>query len=181
VYYRSVGRNCVLLLNVPPDQGGLFHENDIAVLREFRRVLDETFALNLLQGADVEADSRWGRRYGAANVLDGDADTFWAAAPDARAGVLEFRLDEAVTFDRVMLQEPIRYGQRVSSFRVEVADGDTWRVVVRGTTIGYKRLLRLEPVTADTIRVVIEAANNAPALGTVDLYRASAGEVADID
>ena len=31
------------------------------------------------------------------------------------------------------------------------------------------------------IRVVIEAANNAPALGTVDLYRASAGEVADID
>lgn len=170
VYYRSVGRNCVLLLNVPPDQRGLFHENDIAALREFRRVLDETFSTNLLAGADVESDSRWSRQYEADNVVDGDADSFWAASHDARSGELTFRLDEEVTFDVVMLQEPIRYGQRVSSFRVEVEEEGEWREIGRGTTIGYKRLLRIAPVTADRIRVVIEAANNAPALAEVGLY-----------
>ena len=36
VYYRSVGRNGVLLLNLPPDGRGRFHENDIQALQEFR-------------------------------------------------------------------------------------------------------------------------------------------------
>jgi len=50
VYYKSMGRNGVLLLNIPPDRRGLFHENDIQVLKEFRSVLDETFATNLALG-----------------------------------------------------------------------------------------------------------------------------------
>ena len=37
IYYRSVGRNGVLLINIPPDQRGLFHERDIQVLKEFKK------------------------------------------------------------------------------------------------------------------------------------------------
>ena len=37
IYYCSVGRNSVLLLNVPPDRRGRFHENDVARLGELRR------------------------------------------------------------------------------------------------------------------------------------------------
>jgi alpha-L-fucosidase len=43
IYYQSVGRNSVLLLNIPPDRRGLIHENDARRLRELRNVLDETF------------------------------------------------------------------------------------------------------------------------------------------
>lgn len=39
IYYKSVGRNGVLLLNVPPDMKGLFHENDIQTLKEFRTII----------------------------------------------------------------------------------------------------------------------------------------------
>jgi alpha-L-fucosidase len=35
IYYQSVGRNAVLLLNVPPDRRGLIHENDARRLAEF--------------------------------------------------------------------------------------------------------------------------------------------------
>ena len=35
IYYKSVGRNAVLLLNVPPDRRGLIHENDAKRLAEF--------------------------------------------------------------------------------------------------------------------------------------------------
>ena len=47
LYYASVGRGASLLLNLPPDRRGRIHENDVRSLREFRRLLDATFATNL--------------------------------------------------------------------------------------------------------------------------------------
>ena len=43
IYFTSVGRNSVLLLNLPPDQRGLIHENDVQRLRELRKVLYAIF------------------------------------------------------------------------------------------------------------------------------------------
>jgi alpha-L-fucosidase len=43
IYYGSVGRNGVLLLNIPPDQRGLIHENDVARLEEFSEYIKTTF------------------------------------------------------------------------------------------------------------------------------------------
>lgn len=57
IYYRSVGRNSNLLLNIPPDKRGRFHENDVARLKELRAVLDETFDENLAAGCTVTASS----------------------------------------------------------------------------------------------------------------------------
>lgn len=34
IYYRSVGCNSVLLLNIPPDKRGLMHENDVKRIKE---------------------------------------------------------------------------------------------------------------------------------------------------
>ncbi len=177
-WYRSVGRNCVLLLNVPPDTRGLFHENDVAALREFRRILDETFANNLAAGHAVTADSRWSRnaRFAPANLVDADADSYWAAADGTRGATLEIDLGAPAQFDRILLQEPIRLGQRVARFAIEARVGGTWTEVARGTTIGYKRVLRVAGVTADRVRIVIEDANNVPALSNFGLYRASADE-----
>jgi alpha-L-fucosidase len=201
LYYRSVGRNCVLLLNIPPDQRGRFHENDVAALRETRSILDETFARDLTAGARVEATSwRLGHlRFAPENVVDGVAETYWAAedgvvadrtfaegsggggrgdaAEQADAGVaLELFLPEVQEFDRILLQEPIRLGQRVASFSVEARVDGEWRGAAEGTTIGYKRLLRVPMVRADALRITIHEARGTPALSTVGLYKASSRE-----
>jgi alpha-L-fucosidase len=175
VYYRSVGRNCVLLLNVPPDQRGLFHERDVAALRDFRRILNETFGDDLALGKAVEADRLWSRhpRFAPGNVVDGDADSYWAGRDGTRSATVEVDLGEATYFDRIVLQEPIRLGQRVSSFAVDARVDGEWTPIARGTTIGYKRILRVDGVTADRVRIVIEDANNTPALSTVGLFEAS--------
>jgi alpha-L-fucosidase len=55
IYYGSVGRNSVLLLNLPPDRRGLIHENDVKRLQELRKVLDAIFAKNLAIGAQAKA------------------------------------------------------------------------------------------------------------------------------
>ena len=180
VYYRSVGRNCVLLLNVPPDQRGLFHENDVAVLREFRRILDETFAVNLAAQRPVVADNhRHGNAYfNPANIVDDDPDSYWATDDGLRRAILEIDLGEAALFDRVMLQEPIRFGQRISTFAVEARVGGEWIHVAAGTTIGHKRILRIDAIEADRVRIVIEDAINVPALSNVGLFKAAEGETA---
>ena len=178
VYYRSVGRNCVLLLNIPPDKRGLFHENDIAVLREFRSILDETFAENLASGRPVEADNyRGGNPYFApSNIVDEDIESYWAADDGVREARLEIDLGQPTYFDRIMLQEPIRFGQRISAFALEARVDGRWSIIARGTTVGYKRLLRIPGVETDRVRIVIEEANNLPALSNFGLFKASSAE-----
>jgi alpha-L-fucosidase len=47
LYYKSVGRGASFLLNVPPDRRGLLHENDVASLAGFGKMLRGTFERNL--------------------------------------------------------------------------------------------------------------------------------------
>ena len=178
VYYRSVGRNGVLLLNIPPDRRGLIHENDVAALREFRRVLDETFAVNLAVGKEVVSDQhRLGHpKFAPANLIDDDLESYWAADEGVRSAVLEIDFGEVVYFDRIMLQEPIRFGQRISRFVIEARVDGEWKAVAEGTTIGYKRLFRIPGIEADRVHIRILESNNVPALSNFGLFRASEGE-----
>jgi alpha-L-fucosidase len=178
LYYRSVGRNCVLLLNVPPDPRGRFHEVDVEALMEFRRILDETFALDLAAGASVEAsNTRPGRgKFSPGNLVDGDPGTYWATDDEVTMATVEIRLKTEEEFDRLLLQEPIRLGQRISAFSVEARADGNWTLISRGTTVGYKRLLRLPPARGDGIRIHIERALAPPALSNVGLFKASPEE-----
>lgn len=178
VYYRSVGRNCVLLLNVPPDTRGLMHENDIASLREFRRILDETFDEDLAAGRPVTGESHHDRgdAFSPARLVDGDPDSYWAAADEGARAAVEIDLGRPTYFDRIMLQEPIRLGQRIAEFGVEARVEGAWVSIARGTTVGYKRLLRVPGVEADRVRITIDRALARAALSRVGLFAASPGE-----
>ncbi|PID93476.1 MAG: glycoside hydrolase family 29 [Bacteroidetes bacterium] len=173
IYYKSVGRNALLLLNLPPDRRGLIHENDVAALMSFREVLDETFAVNLAASARVEAnDYRMHHsKFAPSNVLDGDLQTYWATNDSVLPAQLTIQFYEPLLFDRILLQEPITYGQRISQFKVEVASKEGWEPLFEGTTVGYKRLLRVDPVESDRIRITILEANNTVALANVGIYK----------
>lgn len=178
LYYKSVGRNGTFLLNIPPDRRGLIHENDVASLREFKSILDETFATNLASGAVVTAsNTRMDHaKFAAEHLVDDDLDSFWAADDDVMPCQLTVDLGERKTFDRIMLQEPIRKGQRISKFVVHAKIEGEWQTIGEGTTIGYKRLLRIPQVKSQFVRVTITETNNAPALSNFGLFKASVRE-----
>ncbi|MBN1154722.1 alpha-L-fucosidase [candidate division KSB1 bacterium] len=178
IYYKSVGRNGVLLLNIPPDRRGLFHENDISALKKFHEILEETFDVNLAQGKVARAsNSRLNhKKFSPQNILDDDADSYWATDDSVRQATIEIDLGDRVQFDRIMIQEPIRFGQRISKFSVEGRVDHEWLTLTRGTTIGYKRLLRIKPVQTDRVRLIIMESNNTPAISNFGLYKASADE-----
>ncbi len=171
IYYKSVGRNSVLLLNVPPNNRGLLAEPDVQRLREFRAALDKTFAVNLAEGKSAAADSARDD-CPASNAVDGRRDTYWAPANDATTGVLEIDLGGSVTFNVSMVQEYIKLGQRVESYSLEAWDGQGWKTIAEGTTIGHKKLDRFLNTTAGKVRLTIQRAQASPLIRSFGLYRA---------
>jgi alpha-L-fucosidase len=171
VYYGSVGGNACFLLNLPPDRRGLIHENDAARMRELGSVLRRTFADDLVAGATATAsESRAG--HGPEAAVDGDESTWWAPTEGTETAWLELDLGGPRTFDRAVLQEAITEGQRLEAFVLEVAEGDGWREVCRGTTIGYKRLPRFGRMTARRVRLSVTASRLCPTLSRVGLFLA---------
>ena len=172
IYYKSVGRNAGLLLNVPPTSEGRFAAPDAARLREFRLALDATFATDLARGKPCRADAVRGGDpgFGPARAVDGDPRTYWAVDDDVRQASIEIDLEAPAACSVCLLGEAIELGQRIEAHRVEVLAGGQWRTVARGTTVGYKRLHRFPAVEARRLRVTIERARACPTLTTVCLF-----------
>lgn len=176
IYYGSVGRNATLLLNLPVDRRGLVHEKDIEQLMKLREKLDEDFKTNLAVDIAVEADHTRGEssRFQASNVIDGNPDTYWAGQEGQTSGSLVLHFEAPTTFNRFLVQEFIPLGQRVKEFTLEALIGDQWEEIDAQTTIGYKRILRFDPVTASAIRLNIKAAKAAPLISNIEVYQAPA-------
>lgn len=173
IFYKSAGRNCVLLLNVPPDPRGLIHESDVERLREFKAARDAVFSNNLAAGAAFTASNIRGNdyRYSPDHLLDGDPDTYWATDDNARRIRLEIDLGVNRTFNVIRLQEPVQLGQRVIAYRVEALAGDEWSVLIEGTTIGHQKLDIIETTTAQRLRISLLNARAAPLLSEFGLHR----------
>ncbi len=181
IYYKSVGRNGTLLLNLPPDRRGLIHENDVAALKAFRSILDESFASNLASGKKASANHYRAKnpKFAPENMLDNDNKTYWAAGEGKETAMLDIDLGSKTTFDRIMLQEPVKFGQRVASFTVDAWQDGHWKTIAQGTTIGYKRLLRIPTVETNKVRVQITQSKGVPALSGFGLFKASEKEIKD--
>jgi alpha-L-fucosidase len=172
LYYRSVGCNGNMLLNLCPDTRGLVPDNQLAPLRLMARVIDDTFATNLAEGGTLSADSS-SEADPPSHALDRNLDTWWEAAPGHNTAILTMKLPRLVTFDVVSLQEAVDHrGQRIESFAIDSRDGSSWDQVEQQTTVGHKRLLRLDsPVTTDEVRIRITASRLEPTLAEIGLFK----------
>ncbi|MBS1558007.1 MAG: alpha-L-fucosidase [Bacteroidetes bacterium] len=172
IYLKSVGRGSLLLLNIPPDKRGRFHENDIQSLRGFRKLLNEEFKTNYAKNALVQTDSYRGQddRFAPGALTDGDDETYWATNDDRPTGTIEINLAKKEKIKYVVLKEYLKLGQRVQLFSVEVWKNNRWEPVARETTIGRKRILKIAPVETNKIRVNILSAKTCPVISTIEIY-----------
>lgn len=142
IWLTSVGRNSVLLLNVPADTRGRIPSADSLRLMEFRTLRERVFGNNLAQGSRQRL----------------------------RGNTLELNLPQAVTFNLIELQEDISLGQRVFSFQVETEKNGNWTVLTEGTTIGYKRILPVPGCTSSHLRIRVTGTYAPPMLLNAALY-----------
>jgi alpha-L-fucosidase len=86
------------------------------------------------------------------------------------SGSVTLRFAKPTRFERVVLREFIRLGQRVEAFTIEAEVDGGWRTIAEGTTVGYKRIVSCEPTTAARLRVNITRARACPTLATVAVF-----------
>lgn len=148
IYFESVGYNSVLLLNIPPDRRGLIHNNDVKRLQEFSSYLKELFSENRISSGT-----------GSWKGYAGYTKTF--------------TLKNKGPVNVLMLMEDIERGQRVEGFSIEIPDEEgEWKTIFSGTTIGYKRLIRLPDTRAKIIRVRIDSCRLPANIKTIGAYYA---------
>jgi hypothetical protein len=177
IYYESVGRNANLLLNCPINLEGKISATDSARLIAWHDHLQKAFRHNKLRKASVHAnDSRTGKTFRTCHINDGNPNTYWAAKDGTTTATLTFTLPKEELINNIALQEHIALGQRVRSFRLEVAGskGDFRPIETRDslTTIGYKRLIRFSAVHAKQLRLTVTDARGPVCLSEVAAYLA---------
>ncbi|MBE7176720.1 MAG: alpha-L-fucosidase [Mucilaginibacter polytrichastri] len=172
LYLSSVGRGSNLLLNIPPDKRGRFHEADVKALMGFKKLRDAAFKTDLALQKDVRGEPyRAKALFFAGNATtDGDKDSYWTTDDDVTSGSLTVDLEGKHTVKYVCIQEYIKLGQRIKRFTVEVADGENWKKVGEGTTVGYKRILKIDPVQTDKVRITVNDALACPVIHTISVY-----------
>jgi alpha-L-fucosidase len=163
IYYRSVGRNSVLLLNIPPDRHGRFDQRDVTRLAEWRARLAADMPRDLAREAQVSGDG-----VSPQAAIDGDPDTSWQ---NPGTGTLTLTLAEPATVRRVSLGEDIRYGQQIESGVLEVRTADGWQQVATFGAVGQRRILALDsPLTTGEVRVRITQSRSTVRLAAVSVY-----------
>jgi hypothetical protein len=115
--------------------------------------------VSLGQGKPITASSQFAEPgYDAKLANDGDPKTRWASDYAARSGSLEIDLGEEREIGSFLVSE-IEW-KETREFTIEVKQGDAWREVARGTSIGQDKEIPVAPVTASRIRLnVLQSAN----------------------
>jgi len=174
LYYNSVGRNATMLLNFPIMPNGLINSIDEKNAVEFATTVKKAFAINLAKNAKVVATNFRGndKDFGAQNVIDENKNTYWATDDNVTTSSLTIDFGKATSFNRFVVQENIRLGQRIKSFAIEVLVDGSWKELAKATTIGYKRILRFPAITATKLRFNITAAKACTLISNIGVYNA---------
>ncbi len=162
LYYNSVGRNSLFLLNIPPNKKGLLADTDVLTIKTFKQIIDETFRNNLIP-----------KTYENSPLLDKNLAT---DKPLKTSESMVIDLGKNQTFDRILLQENIAKGQMAENILLEYWNGSAWKELARCSTIGHKRLLKTDPTTSNQIRITINQALGVVNLAEIGLFKASSKE-----
>lgn len=168
IYEKSVGGNATFLLNIPPTDEGLFHENDVQRLKEMGEYLRDCYSDNLLKKATVTADFA-AEGHEVLHMLDND-DTYYYPAEEKGAAVIEICWPKEQTVHRVVMQEQIRLSQRVEKYAIDILENGEWKQVADGTVIGHKRIVVLDPVCTSAMRIRLRDVRVAPAMKFIGVY-----------
>lgn len=167
LWFDSVGSNCNMLLNIPPDQTGHLRDKDVHNVMEAHQIISRARSVNLIETAEITSDQEWYSGFEPENIkLSGDEVFF---APKSNEVTLTIKLKEKAKFNMFEIGEMIRYGHRIRGFKIEALTDD-WKLLFEGSCIGYKWADYFETVETDTLRIVIYDAKDVPLLNFFGLY-----------
>jgi len=177
LYYKSVGHGACLDLGLSPNKKGTLNDADADSLKKFGEKLKQTFAVNLVRGATLNASNVRGgnmQKFGPFHLTDNDRYSYWATDDTCTTPQLIVNLRQNTTFNVVRLRENIKLGQRIEAVAIDIYEDGKWEQVAEATSIGGNRLIRLpHTVSAQKVRLRINKSAVCIALSDFGLFKES--------
>ena len=148
-YLRTVGGNSTFNLNIPPTPNGKFNEKDVKTLKELGEKINNEFSKNLAENAEVTEYKK----------------------PESYQTEFIVKLKEKHQLKYIELAETISEGQKVESFKIYSKNDDNlWNFEEHGTTVGSRKIVVLDNVTTEEIKVQITSARDKVKLDWIKVY-----------
>lgn len=148
-YLRTVGGNTTFNLNIPPMPNGKFNEKDVQRLKELGDKINAEFGTNLAEDAEITENK----------------------TPNSYQTEFIVKLNDKCKVKYLDIAETIAEGQKVEAFRVySKTDDGIWNFEEHGTTIGSKKIVVLEDVETDELKIHITSARDTVKLDWVKVY-----------
>jgi alpha-L-fucosidase len=156
IWFRSVGNNAIMLLNFPPDRTGNFCRTDVENAIESNMRINKMLSVNLLDGADIKADSRYCEQSGICKAVFADNELFYASASDKKSSVIDITLsDNSPASNVLIIGEKVELGERITSFTLESLDAEKPKILYNGTSVGYLRAVKFEKGEYKRLRLTL--------------------------
>lgn len=148
-YLRTVGGNSTFNLNIPPMPNGKFDDKDVERLKELGEKINNELGKNLAEDAEIIENKK----------------------PDSYQTEFIVKLKNKQPLKYIELAETIAEGQKVESFKIHSKNDDNlWNFEEHGTTIGSRKIVVLDNVTTDEIKVQITSARDTVKMDWIKVY-----------
>ena len=144
IYLTSVGNNCTLLLNIPPNDKGVICAKDVRNLKALGKKINDITAYPVLEQ----------------NIGELKADQ----------GYLEFNFDSEKKLKYFVISEDLAYSQRIEKFDLYIKKPNgSYKRAYQGTIVGAKKIVKLNKKATGVV-LVIRQSRSTPHIKSVGFY-----------
>lgn len=167
IWFNSVGSNCNMLLNIPPDKTGHITKEEIENITLANNYIEAALSQNLLQNAEIKCTSKSFKKYNVENIIS-ENDCFFASTE--YTFTIDFTLPFKANINMFKIEEVIELGHRVRGFNVQIFANGEYVTVFDGKCIGYKWAECFDTYNTDKIRLIIYDAKATPLIRNFGVY-----------
>lgn len=148
-YLRSVGGNTTFILNIPPKPDGTFDEKDVKRLEELGQKIRDSFSKNIAEEAEI---------------------TVKPYCSSETQCTVEIDFGKAEKINYLDFSENIAEGQRIENFFVQRFKDGFWENCFEGTTVGARKIVKLDGLETDKLRIFVASSRDKPEFGKIEVY-----------
>ena len=156
IWFKSIGRNAMMLLNFPPDRRGRIVDTDIHNAVESNRRINKMLSVNFADNATLTADSTYCKETEIYNSVYSDKNLFFATNVEKNKAVIDISLDFECNYNVLIIGEKVELGERITSFKLEAIDDGNLITIAEGTSVGYLKATRFKESSYKNLRLTLE-------------------------
>ncbi len=92
------------------------------------------------------------------------------ASTSGKGNKIVLKFKKPVMINHLIVQEDIRYGERIRSYEVEGLINGKWKLLAKGESIGHKRIEQFDDIEVSQLRLIIKDSEREPIIKNISAY-----------